>query len=353
MSKALNRPMFRKGGPVDSRGTGITSGLDTPKRGMVDEPGKYSQDLAGIQNASNLDPINLINRLRTEAAQNIPMPKPEFTVSDFLRLAGRGFELAGAPSQGKGIKGLIATAAPTLGKIGVDVAGSLDKRMAAAKQRRDKQISDTVTTGAALEVAKIKANKPFETQLAADKVAEFYNKQIEVEEDEGKKKELQELRDNKIINIYTKNNLSRALGGIYSTQNIAEATELATRQLKKDNPDPNYVPTLAEIQPIVSKYLKGLERAVTSQSLFDNEDREDKALGGMTGEGTEQEKPMPLTYDELKARLKGQVSDDIVRLLSQSYEALADFAQITTQADVNSFNQKYQVELVLPQTQES
>ena len=62
---------------------------------------------------------------------------------------------------------------------------------------------------------------------------------------------------------------------------------------------------------------------------------------------------MPLTYDELKARLKGQVSDDIVRLLSQSYEALADFAQITTQADVKSFNQKYQVELVLPQTQES
>ena len=33
MSRILRRPMFR-GGPVDSRGTGITSGLmDTPKRG--------------------------------------------------------------------------------------------------------------------------------------------------------------------------------------------------------------------------------------------------------------------------------------------------------------------------------
>ena len=348
MSKALNRPMFRKGGPVDSRGTGITSGLDTPKRGMVDEPGKYSQP-----DNTGLDALNLINRLRTQAAENIPMPKPEFTVSDFLRLAGRGFELAGAPSQGKGIKGLIATASPTLGKIGVDVAGSLDKRMAAAKQRRDKQISDTVTTGAALEVAKIKANRPFETQLAADKVADFYNKQIETTEDESRKKELQELRDNKIINIYTKNNLSRALGGIYSTQNIEEATELAIRQLKKGKPD-SYNPTLEEIQPIVSRYLKGLQQAAESQSLFDDEDKiEKKALGGMTGEGTEQEKPMPLTYDELKARLKGQVSDDIVKLLSQSYEALADFAQIPTQADVNSFNQKYQVELVLPQTQES
>ena len=54
MSKAFKRPMFRKGGPVDSRGTGITSGLDTPKRGMVDEPGKYSQDLRGIQNTDSI-----------------------------------------------------------------------------------------------------------------------------------------------------------------------------------------------------------------------------------------------------------------------------------------------------------
>jgi len=42
MSRILRRPMFR-GGPVNSRGTGITTGLtDKPKRGLVDEPGGYS-----------------------------------------------------------------------------------------------------------------------------------------------------------------------------------------------------------------------------------------------------------------------------------------------------------------------
>lgn len=41
MSKVLRRPLFR-GGPVDPRGTGITSGLDTPKRGLVDGPGGYA-----------------------------------------------------------------------------------------------------------------------------------------------------------------------------------------------------------------------------------------------------------------------------------------------------------------------
>ena len=39
MNRTLKRPMFKMGGAAD----GITSGLDTPKRGLVDGPGKYSQ----------------------------------------------------------------------------------------------------------------------------------------------------------------------------------------------------------------------------------------------------------------------------------------------------------------------
>ena len=38
-NRTLKRPMFRMGG---SAGTGITSGLDTPKRGRVDGPGGYA-----------------------------------------------------------------------------------------------------------------------------------------------------------------------------------------------------------------------------------------------------------------------------------------------------------------------
>jgi len=38
----LNRKLFNRGGPVSSRGVGITSGLATPKRGYVDRPGSYS-----------------------------------------------------------------------------------------------------------------------------------------------------------------------------------------------------------------------------------------------------------------------------------------------------------------------
>ena len=45
MSRVLRRPMFR-GGIADSEGVGITSGLDTPKRGLVDSPGGYAGELS-------------------------------------------------------------------------------------------------------------------------------------------------------------------------------------------------------------------------------------------------------------------------------------------------------------------
>ena len=79
MSKILRRPMFR-GGPVDSRGTGITSGLfdapsyamggtvETPKRGVVDGPGSYSRP--NIDLLSN----NLLNenlKLKSPGAESL------------------------------------------------------------------------------------------------------------------------------------------------------------------------------------------------------------------------------------------------------------------------------------------
>jgi hypothetical protein len=43
-----------------------------------------------------------------------------------------------------------------------------------------------------------------------------------------------------------------------------------------------------------------------------------------------------------------EISDDIVKLISDSGEALTDFANIRTQQDVDDFNQTYKVNLVLP-----
>ena len=58
---------------------------------------------------------------------------------------------------------------------------------------------------------------------------------------------------------------------------------------------------------------------------------------------------MDISYEELRTRLPKEISDEVVVLLSTSYEALADFAELRTQADVDTFNSRYGVDLILPQ----
>ena len=61
------------------------------------------------------------------------------------------------------------------------------------------------------------------------------------------------------------------------------------------------------------------------------------------------EKPVEkLSYTQLRDRLPKEVTDDVVMLLSNSEEALQDFAYIRTQDDVSKFNVKYGVNLIIP-----
>ena len=55
-----------------------------------------------------------------------------------------------------------------------------------------------------------------------------------------------------------------------------------------------------------------------------------------------------MSYEDLRSRLPQTITDDIVRLLANSSEALEDFATIQTEQDVANFNRKYNVNLVLP-----
>ena len=66
-----------------------------------------------------------------------------------------------------------------------------------------------------------------------------------------------------------------------------------------------------------------------------------------TAEGT----ASPISFEELRARLPQEVSNEVVRLLASSEAALIDFAQIQTQDDISRFNQKYNTDLQLPAQQ--
>ena len=61
-----------------------------------------------------------------------------------------------------------------------------------------------------------------------------------------------------------------------------------------------------------------------------------------------QQASVPIPYSEFRAKIPAEVTDEIVQLIYYNQNAFADFAQITTQADVYAFNNKYGVSLVLP-----
>ena len=93
MNRTLRRPMFRKGGSAE----GITSGLDKPKRGLVDEPGGYAGDLEKIQ-----EQRNLINELAPRTQ------RPDRSFNNFL--INMGLDLASRPAGGN-IFSQVATSA--------------------------------------------------------------------------------------------------------------------------------------------------------------------------------------------------------------------------------------------------
>jgi hypothetical protein len=55
-----------------------------------------------------------------------------------------------------------------------------------------------------------------------------------------------------------------------------------------------------------------------------------------------------MDFADLRNRLPQEITDDIVQLLANSEEALQAFAYIKTQEDINAFNVKYGVNLILP-----
>ena len=142
---------------------------------------------------------------------------------------------------------------------------------------------------------------------------------------------------------------------------IKAANRAAKKQIKQEGigPDsPNYLTRLAELQ---AQYLAIMTQQFGKQFAEGGAVTTDVNMMTATPKGitdvnveemskTQPKQDLPqLSYDEIRARLPKEISDDIVTLLANSYEALADFAEIRTQADVDAFNLKYQVQLVLPQ----
>ena len=137
----------------------------------------------------------------------------------------------------------------------------------------------------------------------------------------------------------------------------SEAIRLATAQVGKDYPGEEISTSKRKtlIKEMAESFLATLDLA--------DGGRVDRQMGSpMMGEQPVQEQPtQPETqmagqpgqqeqtdpYQYLRQRLPAEIPDQVVKLIAYNQEAFADFASIETQDDLDSFNKRYNVELVV------
>ena len=355
MSRVLSRPMFRRGG---SAGSGITSGLSRPgyHRGRVVRPGGYQ----GINEVE--EQLAMIDKLA---------PYRGTDISDFL--IGFGLNMAGGPPSGN----IISTAAKAAqgpykqfieGSRGEDAA-----RRATATSLLTGQLNreaEERKTGVKMQMIAL-LDKDY-----APKIEKIKTDIKVLEQKHGKKGE-----DGAIT--FEDVNIQKAYDGLKSQLDQTQS-EWDVQRNRIIVPGKSKAAQILEVYTSLVK--AATETAVPGGQAIDYEAlmqeaknqveaayRAGNATGGRVGfdmggptdvveevdvteeieEEPKQKPSIDMSYDEFRSKMDAQVSDEVVRLIYYNPTAFADFANIETQEDVYEFNNKYNVNLVLPFTTQS
>ena len=354
MSRVLRRPMFRGGGKIDSRGTGITSGLEDRKgfqNGGI--------DLGRVQSESE----KLLELQKSMGLFDRPERKTLFGLGapEFLALAQRGFEFAGKGGDETIGQKLASTAADTLGDIGAIKQTQRKEDLEKDKLEKAIKAGNIEAVYGQLGKEAIQKAKSEGTGYQIEKKIELIgtlNSEISALEDQIKdatgdsKTQLQRQLDTKkdqlgvlvkeydvVVSEFLKSDEGEYLFGDISEE-LQRENNPATNE-DWETTDPGFY---AEVMKRVREALlpTGMKKG----------GRVKMQQGGMTTQTTQptqQPETLALSFADLRARLPQEITNDIVALVSQSNQALSDFANIRTQADVDNFNKKYGVNLVLPQ----
>jgi len=348
MSRIFKRPMFRKGGPTNNM-NGIMTGI-------VDREMHSDDPFVGD------NPVSAKERLL--ASYDKYPDKSIDPLSQFLISGGLNL-MSQRPSGG-----LFATAAeafkqPT-GQLFKDVGAKERERRKIATEGEILDIEGDIKK----DVAKIQQRGALD--IKKDYLDQVYN--IKRSEAAGNQELLKQIEQDyqKDLNLYIVRGLD--VSDIYNVVKgdeiqatiLQQAEDYVQNNLKDLNltgeDDPNYGPTLLAVMARFTKdYGEKLKEGFatggrvgfamgTPQNMNQTMNQDVPKPPVTVGERTVTSGPqMDITYDELRTRLPQEISDEVVKLLSTSYEALADFAELRTQADVDAFNSRYGVNLILPQ----
>ena len=386
MSRVLRRPMFRGGGKIDSRGTGITSGLedrpmyqDGPGPNIMDRVKSGSEELFDLQKQ-----MGLFDRPEQKTLFGLGTP-------EFLALAQRGFEFAGKDGDETFGQKLAGTAADATGDLASIIKARKDKNRELAEKEsllKAGLIEDVFKTESAkdlqekelaskkeLEEMKLKQGASYEIGYRLAQLKVDFDRDIALAGgDQDKIDKITRAYNEDRNNLITKTKSENLVGAALlnnkdfvedikrrSDQDIETAERLRLQQEGKSQDEVLDYLNSDEFRKLRErKFLEILASYATVDvnELLASEDLKDGgrvglAQGGMPGapmaDQSAAQSETGLSFSEVRARLPQEISDEIVRLIVSSPMAFEDFAAIQTQIDVNNFNSKYNVNLSLPQ----
>ena len=363
MNRTLRRPMFRRGG---STGTGITSGLDKPRQ-------EYKN--AGMAELVKQTRDSLTPEVLEAYQPYMERPKGE-AFNRFLM--STGLDLMGRPSTGNIFQTAALSAKGPTEQLFKDIDSQrLSKKAAEAdlfKTLLQGNI-DIASEAAGNEAGPAKTYKEIEVAKQLESlIPKIYDIEAKVKEGTATDDDMIELDILKTQrNNYTKSNPITE-GAIDIFIKSSEGQTLfgtISERLQDKNPGKYEEGDTQLIIDVVNEIKKILGQ-------FSSGGRAEYQMGGgvdMAQQPMMSQQPMTMpqqpmmmpqepmnmnqgsmddgknnliSYDQLRARLPAEITDDIVELMSNSAEALEDFAMISSQQDVTQFNKKYSVNLVLP-----
>ena len=361
MNRIMRRPMFRKGG---SAGEGITSGLrqgyKTNENNMVKK-----NDLSKM----NLGELNVgqIRELADSMAYQAPPMMPDTSFDDFK--IDFGLDLVGRPAAGNIFQTAALSAKEPFNRFRAsraDYEKSLQDRSINQYNSQAEMFKDLLTAQSNI-LGSDTGGKSYRDIVIANKLEEIIPEIYEIQDKVTKGTATEDdivrldiLKTQK--NNFTKSNpVTEGAIDIFvkSPQGATLFNSIVNNLLLEDNKNQGvkykgnkndtqlYIDAIEEIKKILGQFSGGGRAGYANGEMV----MEEQVTETMTP-GPQALSPTsasnPISYDQLRARLPKEITDDIVQLMANSVEALEDFAMISTQQDVDNFNKKYNVNLVLP-----
>ena len=255
-------------------------------------------------------------------------------------------KVALALSDAVGTPGSIADKAAVLNKSLLGILG---------ERKKDKKELAKIAFAATseLEKARILAEKPSEYEKRRNRYITLKNKK-ELSDEE--KTELTALtselgldKKSDKLSLTDAGRLTEMLGDITANIDDYEKEKDPALKAELEAEIRNAVLNVLQAKGVNQTIILSQEPRIKGFLKLADGGRVNKAMGGGASETPAEPVATNLTFEQLRTRLPKEITDDIVRLVATSEEALQDFAYIRTQGDVEKFNVKYGVNLVLPQ----